>query len=583
MGYKNNQFFDNGQGETANRVAIPAKNGPFGSGVVGTYPDNTLRISNFDETGKWIPADYKLSRGYIRTLTDYGTTSDTSGTDIKLLKCNFQFNPDKIVHSVPMRTTLTNMALQSPTQMSQPVGGEVSFAFDLMFDRSYTLNNQVDNNNINEDLLGTSAEKNIGVLEDLRALYAVIGQGLSKEMIDFQKYMMMQQGTAQVEAGLDNIDENDKRTPDWDKFFDNNVNFGNSAFLVPVPVRVLFSSLFMVDGYVTSTEVVYTKFSRTMVPMQCAVNVQMNAMYVGFAKQKTFLTVNLDAAEEEAKKSMAEKTSAAKDALVVIERNIKKLTVKTFTELLYEYTTFNSTGIYIQHRDLKSIEAIDLLLVPDSRVTTALAKRVGETSIAVNKNPDAKETYMEVDIEETNLYSDRPVNGTSDKDKIKAIFENQSPSIKMNVEWNIYGPFTSAEADNLVTWEKAIAKDQVVTAANRSTRDLLLKKKVVSIYLNQPDITTWEDWEIFRKGDKRVATKEMHNSSFSDSSLEALAKQSDGKYFVTIVSGSVTPKVSGYQASTLLFYTNAQKHRLEANSNDGDVKLDLEFKKKATD
>lgn len=70
-------------------------------------------------------------------------------------------------------------------------------------------------------------------------------------------------------------------------------NFGNSAFLVSLPVRIVFSSLFMVEGYITSTTVTFNKFNANMVPTQCSVGITMQALYIGFARKDTFLTLTL--------------------------------------------------------------------------------------------------------------------------------------------------------------------------------------------------------------------------------------------------------------------------------------------------
>lgn len=73
-----------------------------------------------------------------------------------------------------------------------------------------------------------------------------------------------------------------------------NANFGNSAFLVSLPVRIVFSSLFMVEGYITSTNVTFNKFNPNMVPTQCVVGITMQALYIGFAREKTYLTTTLE-------------------------------------------------------------------------------------------------------------------------------------------------------------------------------------------------------------------------------------------------------------------------------------------------
>jgi hypothetical protein len=83
-------------------------------------------------------------------------------------------------------------------------------------------------------------------------------------------------------------------------------NYGNSAFLVSLPVRIVFSSLFMVEGYITSTIVTFNKFNASMVPTQCSVGVTMQALYIGFARRDTFLTTTLETALKEAKKAIRE-------------------------------------------------------------------------------------------------------------------------------------------------------------------------------------------------------------------------------------------------------------------------------------
>jgi hypothetical protein len=75
-------------------------------------------------------------------------------------------------------------------------------------------------------------------------------------------------------------------------------NFGNSAFIVASPIRVVFSSLFIVEGYVTSTMVTFNKFNANMVPTQCSVGISMQALYIGFARKDTFMTLSLKQLED---------------------------------------------------------------------------------------------------------------------------------------------------------------------------------------------------------------------------------------------------------------------------------------------
>ena len=73
-------------------------------------------------------------------------------------------------------------------------------------------------------------------------------------------------------------------------------NYGNSAFLSPLPVRIVFSSLFMVEGFVTSSSVQFVKFTRNYVPTICKVTLSVRALYIGFAREKAYLTDALETA-----------------------------------------------------------------------------------------------------------------------------------------------------------------------------------------------------------------------------------------------------------------------------------------------
>jgi hypothetical protein len=68
---------------------------------------------------------------------------------------------------------------------------------------------------------------------------------------------------------------------------------GNSAFLSPLPIRIVFSSLFMVEGFVTSSNVAFHKFSSTMVPTVCSVTLNVQALYLGFAKKESYVSQQL--------------------------------------------------------------------------------------------------------------------------------------------------------------------------------------------------------------------------------------------------------------------------------------------------
>lgn len=94
-------------------------------------------------------------------------------------------------------------------------------------------------------------------------------------------------------------------------------NYGNSSFLVSLPVRIVFSSLFMVEGFITSTMVTFNKFNASMVPTQCAVAVTMQALYIGFARKDTFLTTTLETALKDSKEALKDASATTTETTEV--------------------------------------------------------------------------------------------------------------------------------------------------------------------------------------------------------------------------------------------------------------------------
>ena len=288
------------------------------------------------------PNDYKIQRGYLRGLNQPGINN----SDFKPLKCSFQFNPQTIQQSVSMREDVYLPIMQDPIQFAQPFGGAVNFGFDLLFDRSmelaqgasldakgYAAANR-DSINYKEDV------RDIGAMADLQVLYAIIGQGFSKELLDFQASRLRQaaqfKNNADVKGGGEGITVSDGDIGN----FINDANVGNSAFLIPNPVRVIFSSLFMIDGFVTGTTVDYLKFSTNMVPMQVRVSISMNAIYIGFAREKTFLTEQLEKAGEELKAAQEEEMAEFVEVSKAVKDIIKSYRFATGN---FDLKTFTST------------------------------------------------------------------------------------------------------------------------------------------------------------------------------------------------------------------------------------------------
>lgn len=296
MSYRNDQWFnlhnEAATGESLNKgiagnysagaVVSGAGNAPF------QYPDRVIR--NADGSSR-----SPMKRGYIRSLA-FGENK----SEFSIQKCQFQFNPSQIAQSVQQNTAVLNFIQQDPAQYAQPMPGNVSFSFDLFFDRSAEINN----NNLNNGAFSlgeidtdnpweTGNPAEIGVLHDLSHLYRVIGVGVNSAMQEYLNKTAIAASNAQVEASKDDPDAD--TPPEFDEAEFNtdvetfmNYNVGNTAFLLPLPCRIVFSSLYIVEGLVKDINVLFTKFTETMVPMQCSVQVMFEAKYIGFAKKDTF-------------------------------------------------------------------------------------------------------------------------------------------------------------------------------------------------------------------------------------------------------------------------------------------------------
>lgn len=297
MAYKDDQYFNlRKEGES---LAEP-DNAPF------IYPSNVVRYAKGNPgylhedriTVGRTSVTRPLKRGYIRSLLAANTISRETGeeTSTPIRKCGFQFNPATLNQSVQQNTSILNFLQQDAAQYAQPIPGNVSFQFDLFFDRSAELNNPSSSRVSTDDPWNSNGPDQVGVLHDLSKLYSIIGQGLSRDQRDYAQQLLEDQIRSELNrrTAEGEVLEGDATTTyasygdTTSEFLD--LNIGNNAFLLPLPVRVVFSSLYIVEGLVSSLSVVFTKFNAAMVPMQCNVNVLMEAKYIGFAKRNTFFT-----------------------------------------------------------------------------------------------------------------------------------------------------------------------------------------------------------------------------------------------------------------------------------------------------
>jgi hypothetical protein len=233
-----------------------------------------------------------------------------------------------------------NPLLQDPAQLLQPVPGTASFGFQLFFNREHEVAAGYDDPDYEAmklpDGSGSALTSKVGVLADIMVLDSIIGQGISEDMLQYVQKFQRNQLINQNNQIIDDKDElrktgqeeeaNQLTTLDPDEQINKlttsfNANIGNSAFLNPLPFRVLFSSLFMVEGVATSVEVMFQKFSRAMVPTQCKVTINMYALYFGFAKKDTLLTTSL----AEAAVQRVEDAASASESTTILDNGIKQV------------------------------------------------------------------------------------------------------------------------------------------------------------------------------------------------------------------------------------------------------------------
>lgn len=337
--YATNQFYNFDKYETI-----------FGAGEaqsIGTtdnppfiYPSKTLRNPI---NGTSTP----IQRGYIRMMSE---VIDDKYKTLSRRRLHFQFNPDSITRAVTARNDIQLWMNMDPSQMAQPIPGDANFAFELLFNREAEVTSgkysrggaNLASTAVAANLpvesstpIYQSAVTDIGVLADLIVFDELIGQGINSALLETMAERAVSGAayTAAKEAQNatdDTADEEDKEPkPAGRKVTADDVentlkaNWGNSAFLVSQPIRVVFSSLFIVEGYVSSTTVTFNKFTPTMVPTQAVVGLQMQAMYMGFAKKDTFFTTSF-AKNEAAVAEVVAESNAEEKALTAIGLDVFK-------------------------------------------------------------------------------------------------------------------------------------------------------------------------------------------------------------------------------------------------------------------
>ena len=277
---------------------------------------------------------------FDEAASDLGTVSAALSHSELGTKLDFQFNPNSLTRSVTARTDTQLSINQSPSQLLQPGIGDMNFGWSMMFNREAEVTaNEVSKNlksatgielkrsplddymeSLSVNVGGSGgapgspsvlastfkgdtpeAAKVLGVLADIAILDRITGQSISLESYNYAKRrfeLLKAQGLAYEEDELEPNEEAVTVGEAADAVFGEGegrnellaANRYNSAFLVPNPVRAVFSEHFMVDGYVNQVTVTFQKFSPSMIPTVCTVDVSMHAIYQGFAREKSAFT-----------------------------------------------------------------------------------------------------------------------------------------------------------------------------------------------------------------------------------------------------------------------------------------------------
>lgn len=451
-----------------------------------TYPTRSIRFLEAQAALDKLKDKYKIHRGYIRNLEQPALGA------FPVSKCKFQFNPQEIRQDVSMREDVYAAILQDPAQLTQPIGAVTSFSFDLVFDRSMELSSggvnastQFGNIAYNQtsNVFGAASENDvyeIGVLADLRVFYSVIGQGFSKEMLAFQmaslksSYETTLANSASVGSPAAEIIYDDTKIEDIMA-----ANYGNAAFLMPNPVRVLFSSLFMVDGFITGTSVAFLKFNTNMVPMQCKVSVSMSAMYIGFAKEDTFLTKNLKDAG--AAKTVADEESAAakKELSRSLSQTLNVFKLRLTSDYLSDWDSEDDGG-YSVPAWMWGIKQNDISVGNPAKKRAAFAgfPSVKPIESGNNNNENGQETRTGNDI-----------------DAILALYEaGESPTISYTWTLSVYGPGAGSTKTISKATADAALKAKTYTGSNQDFR-------LMGAYTATETSSSKEEWGAGTSGD----------------------------------------------------------------------------------
>ena len=292
------------------------------------FTDPEVQNPKFDTYPKHLPLDNFIQRGYLRLLGEnyqiMGSGQFDEGSDAQKAvhgaasniggKLNFQFNPNQLTRSVTARTDTQLWINQSPSMLLTPGIGDMTFGWQMLFNReaevqkNYVSRSQKQAGDLEQededhdidsliDRYGAGSPRvaaRVGVLADIMVMDSITGQKLTQAVVDYSKTMSKVGGDSFAFAdSAPPSDENAATTANLSgsqKATILSANMTNAAFLIPHPIRAVFSENFMVDGYVNQVTVSLQKFSPEMVPTVAFVDISMHAIYQGFTRKTTVFT-----------------------------------------------------------------------------------------------------------------------------------------------------------------------------------------------------------------------------------------------------------------------------------------------------
>jgi len=566
-------------------------------------------------------ATTKLTRGFIRNLmVDLGDGQ----VQMPNIRCRFQFNPQDIEHSLEARRDMYLPILQDPQQLRQPMAGNAAFAFELIFDRTMEVNSKVSKSSVagvddespGEETPDETSAETVGVFHDLRILYSIIGTGLSKELLDAQmkkarldilSYAQRNYSELNIQRNSDgnfvavgNTDETgvegtvDQNSQELVNFlsqlndplsdasgnlsFMSNLNIGNSAFLTPQPCRVIFSPMFMVDGFVMNTRVLFTKFSAKMIPIQCKVFLQMQAVYIGFAKKQTFLTAQYEEQAEINTGAQQNANQAVVDICKILQTNMRAIGVgySSDTRILGNSTEATNTTDHVYsvsyNKEGSNEAASGLVYQPIWLYGTKnfWYRRGFSTNPSLSKSNNLtsynSDYYLNYNTP-INTPNFMPgitvalVNGTKEKDEIaKKVFEDykdSGPLLRINITSRIYGPFGSQVLGNaFVATKLGTEAKSYPSSSEYPTGVKLLGDYNVGIEIR--DKATWEKYAD-RSHDFLLSSRSPSENLYNDSNQAAnpITPSTDNSSFVSVLN-NLDDKITTY-TNSLSPHTSTQK------------------------